>query len=37
MVIGDEPPVAVWPPLEVTVYEVIADPPSLPGVNVIVA
>jgi hypothetical protein len=36
-VIGDEPPVAVWPPLEVTVYEVIAEPPSLPGVNEIVA
>jgi hypothetical protein len=30
-VIGDEPPVAVCPPLEVTVYEVIADPPFETG------
>ena len=37
-VIGEDPPVAVWPPLEVTVYEVIAEPPLLTGaVNVIVA
>ena len=38
-VIGDEPPVALKPPVfEVTVYEVIADPPLLAGaLNVIVA
>jgi hypothetical protein len=31
-VIGEEPPVPVNPPgLDVTVYEVIAEPPSLPG------
>jgi hypothetical protein len=37
--IGEEPPVAVIPPgEEVTVYEVIAEPPLLPGAeNVIVA
>jgi hypothetical protein len=36
---GEAPPVAVKPPgLDVTVYEVIAEPPSLTGgVNVIVA
>ena len=35
---GEDPPVAVCPPLEVTVYEVIAEPPLLPGaLNVIVA
>ena len=36
---GDEPPVAVNPPVfEVTVYDVIAEPPLLPGaLNVIVA
>jgi hypothetical protein len=39
MVIGDEPPVAVNPPVfEVTVYPVIAAPPLFVGaVNVIVA
>jgi hypothetical protein len=39
IVIGDEPPVAVKPPvLEVTVYPVIAEPPLLAGAeNVIVA
>lgn len=32
IVIGDEPPEAVNPPvLEVTVYEIIAEPPLLPG------
>jgi hypothetical protein len=37
-VIGEPPLVAVWPRLDVTVYEVIADPPLLPGaLNVIVA
>lgn len=38
-VIGDEPPVAVNPPvLDVTVYNVIADPPLLEGaLNVTVA
>jgi hypothetical protein len=38
-VIGDEPPLAVNPPgLEVTVYEVIVEPPLNPGAeNVIVA
>ena len=35
---GEEPPVAVCPPLEVTVYEVIVEPPLLTGaLNVIVA
>jgi hypothetical protein len=38
MVIGEDPPDAVCPPLEVTVYEVIAEPPVLPGaLKVIVA
>ena len=39
MVIGDAPPVAVNPPvLEVTVYEVIGEPPtSAGGMKVIVA
>jgi len=39
MVIGDDPPVAVKPPvLEVTVYLMMFEPPLLPdGVNVIVA
>jgi hypothetical protein len=38
MVIGDAPPEAVWPPLEVTVYVVMAEPPLLTGaLNVIVA
>jgi hypothetical protein len=39
IVIGDEPPVAVKPPtFDVTVYEVIADPPfDAGGVNEIVA
>lgn len=39
IVIGDEPPVAVKPPVfELTVYSVIAEPPLFPGAeNVIVA
>jgi hypothetical protein len=39
IVSGEEPPVAVNPPvLDVTVYEVMAEPPLLPGaLNVIVA
>ena len=37
-VIGEVPPVAVCPPLDVTMYEVIIDPPLLIGAsNVIVA
>ncbi len=31
MVIGDDPPEAVCPPLDVTVYDVIAEPPLLTG------
>jgi hypothetical protein len=38
IVIGDDPPVAVAPVLDVTVYDVIAEPPVLAGaVNVTVA
>ena len=37
-VIGDDPPVPVCPPLDVTVYDVTADPPTFAGgVKVIVA
>jgi hypothetical protein len=38
IVIGDEPPVAVKPPVfELTVYDVIAEPPLLGAVNETVA